>query len=165
MVWIGLIWLRIGTSGWLSWTRWWTSGFHKMLGCSRVAAQLAASQEGLSSMSDPSIHLSMALRSFCWALAASQFLNQYTVGRTPWTGDQPVPRPLPTHRTTQTQNKRTQTSMPCSRFRTHESRVRASEDSSCLRLWLTHNVIYPCASSSTMTWQFVGRMRYTSTYS
>jgi hypothetical protein len=30
----------------------------------------------------------------------------------PWTGEQPVSRPLPTHRTTQTQNKRTQTSMP-----------------------------------------------------
>jgi hypothetical protein len=27
-------------------------------------------------------------------------------------GDQPIARPLPTHRTTQTQNKRTQTSMP-----------------------------------------------------
>jgi hypothetical protein len=35
----------------------------------------------------------------------------YTVGRTPWTGDQPVARTLPTHRTAQTQNKRTQTSM------------------------------------------------------
>jgi hypothetical protein len=40
------------------------------------------------------------------------FLNLYTVGETLWTGDQPVARPLPTHRTTQTQNKRTQTSMP-----------------------------------------------------
>jgi hypothetical protein len=39
------------------------------------------------------------------------FLILYTVGRTPWMGDQPVARPLPTHRTTQTQNKRTQTSM------------------------------------------------------
>jgi hypothetical protein len=39
------------------------------------------------------------------------FLIFYTVGRTPWTGDQPVARPLPAHRTTQTQNKRTQTSM------------------------------------------------------
>jgi hypothetical protein len=39
-------------------------------------------------------------------------LDLYAVGRTPWTGDQPVARPLPTHRTTQTQNKRTQTSMP-----------------------------------------------------
>jgi hypothetical protein len=33
----------------------------------------------------------------------------YTDGRTPWTSDQPVARPLPTHRTTQTQNKRIQT--------------------------------------------------------
>jgi hypothetical protein len=40
------------------------------------------------------------------------FLIFYTVGRTPQTGDQPVARPLPTHRTAQTQNKRTQTSMP-----------------------------------------------------
>jgi hypothetical protein len=31
---------------------------------------------------------------------------------TPWNGDQPVARPLLTHRTTQTQNKSTQTSMP-----------------------------------------------------
>jgi hypothetical protein len=41
-----------------------------------------------------------------------QFLNLYAVDRTPWTGDQPVERPLPTHRTTQTQNKPTQTSTP-----------------------------------------------------
>jgi hypothetical protein len=40
------------------------------------------------------------------------FLILYTVGRIPWTGDQPVARPLSTHRTTQTPNKRTQTSMP-----------------------------------------------------
>jgi hypothetical protein len=40
-----------------------------------------------------------------------QFLNLYTVSRTPWTGDQPVARPLPTYKTTQTQNKRIQTSM------------------------------------------------------
>jgi hypothetical protein len=32
----------------------------------------------------------------------------YTVGRTPWTGEVPVTRPLPA----KTQNKRTQTSMP-----------------------------------------------------
>jgi hypothetical protein len=52
MVGIGSIWLRIGTGGGLMWRRWWTSGFHKMLGSSRVAAQLAASQEELSSMSE-----------------------------------------------------------------------------------------------------------------
>jgi hypothetical protein len=41
-----------------------------------------------------------------------QFPNLYTVGRTPWRSDQPVTKPLPTRRSTQTQNKRTQTSMP-----------------------------------------------------
>jgi hypothetical protein len=35
------------------------------------------------------------------------FLILYTVGRTPCTEDQPVARPLSTHRTTQAQNKRT----------------------------------------------------------
>jgi hypothetical protein len=40
-----------------------------------------------------------------------QFINLLT-GRTPLTGDQPVARPLPAHRTVQTQNRRTQTSMP-----------------------------------------------------
>jgi hypothetical protein len=31
------------------------------------------------------------------------FSSLYTVGRIPWTGDQAVARPLPTHRTTQTE--------------------------------------------------------------
>jgi hypothetical protein len=44
------------------------------------------------------------------------FLIFYTVGRTPWTGDLSVARPLPTHRATQTQNKSTQTSMTQMRF-------------------------------------------------
>jgi hypothetical protein len=48
-----------------------------------------------------------------WGLAAfSNFLILYTVDMTPWTGYQPVTKPLPTLRTTQTQNKRTETSMP-----------------------------------------------------
>jgi hypothetical protein len=49
------------------------------------------------------------LYSSCGPWTLFQFLNLYTVGRTPWTGDQSVARPLPTHRRTQTQNKRTQT--------------------------------------------------------
>jgi hypothetical protein len=58
-----------------------------------------------------SIYLSVALQPLGpWPLF--QFLNLYTVGRTPWTGDQSVARPLPIYRTTQTRNKRTQTSMP-----------------------------------------------------
>jgi hypothetical protein len=50
-------------------------------------------------------YLSTALQPL-WTMATFfQFLNTYTIGRTPWTGDQPVARPLPTHRSTQTQNK------------------------------------------------------------
>jgi hypothetical protein len=55
----------------------------------------------------------MALQPFVGPWPLLQFHNLfYTDGRTPWTSDQPVARPLPTHRTTQTQNKRTWTSMP-----------------------------------------------------
>jgi hypothetical protein len=50
------------------------------------------------------ICLSMAVLSFVGPWSLFQFLNIYKVGRTPWTGDQPVARPLPTHRTIQTQN-------------------------------------------------------------
>jgi hypothetical protein len=39
------------------------------------------------------------------------FLILYTVGRVPWTEDQPVAR-LPVHRTSQTQNKYEQITMP-----------------------------------------------------
>jgi hypothetical protein len=40
------------------------------------------------------------------------FLIFNTVGKPPLTGNKRVARPLPAHRTAQTQNKRTQTSMP-----------------------------------------------------
>jgi hypothetical protein len=56
------------------------------------------------------------LYSPCGLWQLFQFLNLYTVDRAPWTGDQPVARPLTTHRTTQKQNKRTWTSMPGVRF-------------------------------------------------
>jgi hypothetical protein len=50
----------------------------------------------------------MTLQPFVRPWPFLQFRNLcYTDGRTPWTSDQPVARPLPTHRTTQTQNKRT----------------------------------------------------------
>jgi hypothetical protein len=59
------------------------------------------------------VHLSMAVQPFVGPSPLVDFRNLfYTNGRTPWTGDQPVARPLPTHRTTQAQNKRTQTPMP-----------------------------------------------------
>jgi hypothetical protein len=57
-----------------------------------------------------SSYLSTALR---WALAVfSVSCIFYAVGRTPCTGDRPVARPLPTHKTTQTYNTHAQTSMP-----------------------------------------------------
>jgi hypothetical protein len=56
----------------------------------------------------------MALQPFVGPWPLSQFLAvTYTVGRTPWTGDQHVAGPLPAHRATQTQNKRTQYIHPC----------------------------------------------------
>jgi hypothetical protein len=45
------------------------------------------------------------LYSPCRTWSLLQFLNLYTFGRAPWTGDRLVARPLPTHRTTQGQNK------------------------------------------------------------
>jgi hypothetical protein len=62
------------------------------------------------------IYLYMALESFLDFGCFLSFLLLYAVGRTPWTVDQPVARPLPTHGTTPKQNIRTQTSMPCVGF-------------------------------------------------
>jgi hypothetical protein len=58
------------------------------------------------------------------------FLILYTDSRTPWTRDQPVARPLPTHRT-ELAHRDIHAS---SGIRTHDPSVRASEDSPCLRL-------------------------------
>jgi hypothetical protein len=44
VVWTGLVWLRIRTSGELLWIGHWTFWFHKMLGIYQVAAQLVLSQ-------------------------------------------------------------------------------------------------------------------------
>jgi hypothetical protein len=65
------------------------------------------------------IYLSMALQSFLSDLGRFfSLLILYRVGRNPWTSDQPLASPLPAHRITQTQNKRTQTSMSWVRFET-----------------------------------------------
>jgi hypothetical protein len=61
-----------------------------------------------------SIYLSIYLWLYSPLLGLDRFFSFlifYTNGRTAWMGDQPVARPLPPHRTAQTQNKRTQTSM------------------------------------------------------
>jgi hypothetical protein len=55
----------------------------------------------------------MALQPFVEPWSLLKFRNHfYTDGRTPWTGYQPAARPIPTHRTTQIQNKRTH-KRPC----------------------------------------------------
>jgi hypothetical protein len=38
-----------------------------------------------------------------WNVVSLQILNPKKVGRTPWTGDQPVERPLPTQDNTNTE--------------------------------------------------------------
>jgi hypothetical protein len=60
---------------------------------------------------DSFIHSSMSVQPFVGPWPLFQFRNPKRVGRTPRTGDQPVARPLPTHRTAQTQNNCKQTSM------------------------------------------------------
>jgi hypothetical protein len=56
----------------------------------------------LSTHMAPFLFLSVALQPFGPWLIFS-FLTLYTVSRTPWTGDQPIARPLPTHDNTNTE--------------------------------------------------------------
>jgi hypothetical protein len=65
----------------------------------------------------------------CGAWPLFQFPDLFTIGRTPWTSDQPTARPLPKHRTAQTQNKHIYTpNIPAlSGIWTHEPSVRARE--------------------------------------
>jgi hypothetical protein len=67
MVWTGLMWRRIGTSGGLLWTRW-TFRFHTALGSFWVAALLAACQEGLSSIR----LVSWLVKQHCWTVVANK---------------------------------------------------------------------------------------------
>jgi hypothetical protein len=53
----------------------------------------------------------MALQPFVGRWPLFSFLIFYTVGKTPWTGDQPFVRPLPTHTRQHKQNKHKQTSI------------------------------------------------------
>jgi hypothetical protein len=61
------------------------------------------------------------------------FLILYTAGRTPWMGDQPVARPLPTYRKKYRINAHNTNIHALSGIRTHDRSVRANEDSSSLR--------------------------------
>jgi hypothetical protein len=81
------------------------------------------------SFSHSFVHSSMALQLFVGPWPLLQFHNHfYTDGRTPWTNDQPITRPLPTHRI----NAHTDIHV-LSGIRTHDPSIQASKDSSCLR--------------------------------
>jgi hypothetical protein len=71
----------------------------------------------------------MALQPFVGPCRFFSFLILHTVGRTPWTGDQPIARLLPTHRII-AYNTDIYT---LSAIQTHDPSVRESEDSWCLR--------------------------------
>jgi hypothetical protein len=83
----------------------------------------------------------MALQHFIGPWPLLQFLDPIHSRYDSLDGDQPVARPLFTHRTTQTQNKRTQYRHPCLEWdSTHDPSVRASEDSAATdrhrRIWV-----------------------------
>jgi hypothetical protein len=70
----------------------------------------------------------MAVQLFCLGRFFSFLsLYEYTVGKTPWTGDLPVARPLPIHRTTHTDIH------VLSGIGTHDPSIWAGEDCSWLR--------------------------------
>jgi hypothetical protein len=72
-------------------------------------------------------------------------IHFFTDDRIPWTSNQAVARPLPKHRTTETQNKRIHTLNVhvVSGTRTHDPSVRTSDDSSCLRLLGYRDRLHP----------------------
>jgi hypothetical protein len=69
-----------------------------------------------------------------WTLASFHFPALFTIGRTPWTSDQLVARPLPKHRQDK-HNKHIYTPNinALSWIRTHDHGLQAREDSSCIR--------------------------------
>jgi hypothetical protein len=88
------------------------------------------------------LFFSPALQPPCVLASDFQFHDHFTDGRTPWTSAhsfihsiQLVSRPLPKHRTTQTQNKHIHVpnSHAICGIRTHDSSFRPSEDSTWLR--------------------------------
>jgi hypothetical protein len=70
---------------------------------------------------------SMALPAHSWPRPFIQFRNHFSDGRTPRTSDELVARPLPTHRTTQTQNKRIHTHQTSMLWAGFEPSIPASE--------------------------------------
>jgi hypothetical protein len=75
-----------------------------------------------------SVHSSMALQPSVRPWPLLQFRNLfYTDGRTPWTSDQSVARPQPTHRTTQNRIKAHTHRHPCFEWDSNPRTQRSSE--------------------------------------
>jgi hypothetical protein len=75
----------------------------------------------------------MTLCRFRFRIYSSEtYESIWTVGMTPWTGDQPDARPLPTQDNTTQKNADTHIHVS-SEIRTRDPSVRAAEDSTCLR--------------------------------
>jgi hypothetical protein len=75
-------------------------------------------QRAMQAVIETSLSLSLSLYDYIYMviyfLDLGRFFNfllLYSASRTPWTGDHHFERPLPTHRTTETENKCTQTFM------------------------------------------------------
>jgi hypothetical protein len=93
----------------------------------------------------------------CWALAAiSVSWSLYTVGRTPWTGDQPVARTLHAHRTAYKHRISTQTSMPWAEI---EPTIPAFE-----RAKTVHTLDCAAAVIGTLVWSNTHEFSYLPTF-
>jgi hypothetical protein len=117
----------------------WMGSCNGNVRCLRLVAAWFRSQPGQWT-DHPSVHRSIYLSIYLWFYnpfvgpwLLFQFLNPID-SRTPWTGDQPITRLLPTHRTTHTQRSTHTDIHTLSGIRTHNPSIRASEDTSCLRL-------------------------------
>jgi hypothetical protein len=93
-----------------------TTGFQVLIACAillplprSVALQRENSDSGAESVLCAAVCLTAFQNRNLWLYSPFQgpdrvlsFVILYTIGRTPWTGVQPVARPLPSHRTAQT---------------------------------------------------------------
>jgi hypothetical protein len=70
----------------------------------------------------------MSLQPFVGPWLLFSFVILYTVDRAPWTGDQPVARPLGTEQHTERINAHNTDIHALNGIRTHDPSVRASED-------------------------------------
>jgi hypothetical protein len=89
----------------------------------------------------------MALQPFVGPCPLFRFLNLYTVGRTPRTGDHPAARPLRAHRKTQIQNKSKQYRHPWFEWDSNPRSQRSSyrrqfKPSTARQLWSANIIVY-----------------------